>query len=568
MKSLIRRILRESWDGIESNVDDEGFSEIEKRGIKMIEDVIAKSATDADLIDNLPHNKSNLWKSQSKVVKYWSDSKWLSKIKIYFGDNTLIKIYLDLLNVGGRTWKKVVKFSKLYQKIINNEDISLEPNDWWEIKNHFNSEFGKYNLYNPTRMLSKEEEKKISSKLKVDRSSIKLKGDDYYFEKIKNYLSKEKIDELPSSVNKLLTKLFKEKEDIPSDLAKRKTFFIDKFYGKLKEEFKEDINIDFYLDIMTGVKKYTSRKGGSFTWSVIHDRQKTLFEIINNRLKEKPSPHKFIQSKDIFKKIIDKELPYIFSKDGVLNKDEEDIIKDYIENTYESTFTELGFSKRDSSEMESRIHTLRELKYNLTDEITSNRTDGDIAEDLIKNIKSTLGKNPNIIKYDLVADKNFYSENGKRIIIKKGSKIEVKDMNYSDSYFAEMLASPVKQTDSVIRRNPKYLEKYNKVITKVLQFLKTYKVNLPTQFKNQLSGMILSNNVYVPNKDGNIKLYLSPQGRNNIKKQIRIAVRYSINMDNINNFYRIGDGIWETSNGKKSKPEVMYPLTNKNLLKK
>ena len=34
------------------------------------------------------------------------------------------------------------------------------------------------------------------------------------------------------------------------------------------------------------------------------------------------------------------------------------------------------------------------------------------SEDLIKNIKSTLGKNPNIIKYDLV-DKNFYSENGK-----------------------------------------------------------------------------------------------------------------------------------------------------------
>ena len=199
--------------------------------------------TVGDKIDKLPRNKSNLWKSQSKIVKYWSDSKWLSKIKNYFGDNTLIKIYLDLLNVGGRTWKKVVKFSKLYQKIINNEDISLNPNDWWEIKNHFNSEFGKYNLYNPTGVLSKEEEKKISSKLKVGRRPIKLKDDNYYFEKIKKYLSKEKIGKLPSSVNKLLTKLFKEKEDIPSDLAKRKAFFIDKFYGKLKEEFKEDINI-------------------------------------------------------------------------------------------------------------------------------------------------------------------------------------------------------------------------------------------------------------------------------------------------------------------------------------
>ena len=40
-----------------------------------------------------------------------------------------------------------------------------------------------------------------------------------------------------------------------------------------------------------------------------------------------------------------------------------------------------------------------------------------ISEDLIKNIKSTLGKNPNIIKYDLVADKNFYSENGKRFLL-------------------------------------------------------------------------------------------------------------------------------------------------------
>ena len=117
MKSLIRRILRESWGGIESDVDDESFSEIEKRGIKMIEDVI-QSKTVGDLIDKLPRNKSNLWKSQSKIVKYWSDSKWLSKIKNYFGDNTLIKIYLDLLNVGGRTWKKVVNFLNYIKKLL------------------------------------------------------------------------------------------------------------------------------------------------------------------------------------------------------------------------------------------------------------------------------------------------------------------------------------------------------------------------------------------------------------------------------------------------------------------
>ena len=129
-----------------------------------------------------------------------------------------------------------------------------------------------------------------------------------------------------------------------------------------------------------------------------------------------------------------------------------------------------------------------------------------------------------------------------------------------------MLASPVKQIDSIIGNNPEYSEKYNKIITEVFKFLQKYEVNLPTQFKNQLSGMILSNNIYVPNTDDNIELYLSPQGRNNIKKQIRVAVRYRINMNNINNFYRIGDGMWEISDNIKSEPGVMYPLTDNTLL--
>jgi len=559
-------------EDIEFNVEDEdfgkeeGLSDGDKKGIQKIEDIINQSNTTDDLIDNLPTHKGNLWREDNRWnKKYWSDDNWLEKIKNYFNNNIFIKIYLDLLSIGKHSWSRVVRYSRLYQKIIRNEEIELSRTGWFDLKTHFKSDIGKLYLYNSTGILSEKEKEKISSKLSKDRNLIKLKDDNYYIQKIKNYLSKEKIGELPSYALHLLQKLFEEKVDIPNDRGKIKKFFINNLYGKLKEEFKGDININFYLDIIAGVKKIISRKNSIFTWNTIYNRQKTLFEIINNQLKEKPPQFNFINTKDIFKKIIDKEIPYIFSENGILNKDDEDIIKDYIENTYESTFTELGFSKRDELEIESRIHTLPTIKYNLTSEIISDKKDSVIAKELIKNIKSTLKENPNIIKYDLVADKDFYDKSGE-VIINKGSKIEVKDTKYSDSYFAEMLASPVKQTDSIIRDNPKYSEKYNKIITEVFKFLQKYEVNLPTQFKNQLSGMILSNNIYVPNIYDNIELYLSPQGRNNIKKQIRVAVRYRINMNNINNFYRIGDGMWEISDNIKSEPGVMYPLTDNTLL--
>ena len=78
--------------------------------------------------------------------------------------------------------------------------------------------------------------------------------------------------------------------------------------------------------------------------------------------------------------------------------------------------------------------------------------------------------------------------------------------------------------------------------------------------------MILSNNIYVPNKGNNIEFYLSNIGQSSPEKQLRISVRYNINLNNRKNFYRIGDGIWGITEGEKSEKGVLYPLSDKPLL--
>ena len=275
-------VLRED---IEFNVEDEdfgkeeGLSDGDKKGIQKIEDIINQSNTTDDLINNLPTHKRNLWREYPNGEKYWSDDNWLEKIKNYFNNNIFIKIYLDLLSIGKQSWSKVVRYSQLYQKIIHNEKIELSRTGWFDFKSHFKSDIGKLYLYNSTGILSEEEKEKILSKLPKDRQVIKLEEYNYYIEKIKKYLSEEKIGELPSHAIHLLQNLFKEKVDIPIDRGQIKKFFINNLYGKLKEEFKGDININFYLDIIAGVKKIISRKNTIFTWGTIYNSQKTLFEI-------------------------------------------------------------------------------------------------------------------------------------------------------------------------------------------------------------------------------------------------------------------------------------------------
>ena len=177
-----------------------------------------------------------------------------------------------------------------------------------------------------------------------------------------------------------------------------------------------------------------------------------------------------------------------------------------------------------------------------------------------------------IIKFDLTSSEEKVDING-NVIIPKDSKIEVKNKNLSDSYLSEFLASPVKSKEYGIITDDGYEQKYSNVIQTVYKWLSEDKVGMGVKntikylLLNDLEGMIVANNVFIPKKDGNIEFYLSNVGHNNPESHLRIVIRYHINLGNWKNFYRIGDGIWEITEGEKSEKGVMYPLTDDKLLK-
>jgi hypothetical protein len=240
---------------------------------------------------------------------------------------------------------------------------------------------------------------------------------------------------------------------------------------------------------------------------------------------------------------------------------------------YEDTFLVLGFKKVSKGGRESIIHNLHSKGFSLVNKIKDpNEGVEEISEFIINNIINYVKDTKDIIKFDLTSSEEKVDING-NVIIPKDSKIEVKNKNLSDSYLSEFLASPVKSKEYGIITDDGYEQKYSNVIQTVYKWLSEDKVGMGVKntikylLLNDLEGMIVANNVFIPKKDGNIEFYLSNVGHNNPESHLRIVIRYHINLGNWKNFYRIGDGIWEITEGEKSEKGVMYPLTDDKLLK-
>ena len=133
---------------------------------------------------------------------------------------------------------------------------------------------------------------------------------------------------------------------------------------------------------------------------------------------------------------------------------------------------------------------------------------------------------------------------------------------------AEFLASPLKQDLISSDDEKKY---YNKIITNIYEYFYSeegheLREKIIDLIIDDLEGMIIANNIYIPNKNGNIDFYLSYKGRNDPNDHLRLTIRYKINMENWQSFYRIGNGEWLLKNGKKSNKCVLYPLKEKEFL--
>ncbi len=396
-----------------------------------------------------------------------------------------------------------------------------------------------------------EDKKNIGQELRKSLKKIDPEEYNKRIEDIINYLKNTDITEYPNSLSKLLRDF---------DLIT----FNEKTIKSLIDFFKYNPKISFYLSFINE-KNY---------WNKLVKFQEMLAEVIDNPNISKRYDERRMMIKKYDKIIEGKEL-YLFNEDGNFTEEEKDILKNWFNlANYEHSFTELGFYKPQEKGAESLIHNLHRkgIGYNVSNEIKDNTDTGDVVKFVINNIINYLKNTKDIIKYDIVSKDTIKDINGNEVI-PKGSKIEVKDINNSDSYFAEFLSSPVK-SDSEILYSEVYRGRYNKIIEGVYDWLSRDSVGMGIKntikwlMTNDLEGMIISNNIYVPNKDGNIEFYLSNIGQSNPENHIRITIRYNINLDKSENFYRIGDGKWRL-NGKPSKKGILYPLpeTESNLIR-
>jgi len=370
--------------------------------------------------------------------------------------------------------------------------------------------------------------------------SISEKELEERFEKMVKYLKERHVLKKEHTINTnkedLLRYfgLFKENREINSTKPDNHVTM-----NKLIEVFNDDKNIKFYLEYINNkyVEKPDWRRLKKYFYEIKYIVENGKFSEEGN-FKESKNLKKL---KKLFNKIKEKEYCYIFSNNCELSSSDIEKVMDFFGETYENSFLNKGF-KKESKSVESRIHNLGDAGFSFYEKIKSADFDVDkISKYIIKNIENYLKGKDSIIKYDLLADGDI-KDSGGNVIIPDNGKVEVKDINNQDSYLSEFLASPVKKTEYGIRNDPEYLKRYNEVIDKVYTFLKEdYEKSVIDKIKDGLSGIIISNNIYVPNKKDNIEFYLSNVGRSNPENQLRIAVRYHINKNNWRNFYKIGD---------------------------
>jgi len=405
------------------------------------------------------------------------------------------------------------------QILVHNFNMSKEAiESWLQVKQNNQRVVGQKNLRQP------------KTQEEIDTNLTKLI----------DYLTKTKLSEIILSLDGLLEKFGLNRDDkSKNDVIPKK----DEIVKQLIDEFEQNLRVKFYLNYIGG--NVVDQRSN---WATFVRYSKAIKKIIENNELPKDLGIDFKNSKnykrlkDLFEKIKEKEYCYIFSENCELSSSDIEKVMDFFGKKYENSFLTKGFKKDTNRGLESRIHNLDTVGYNFSEKIKSKDFNVDeIYNYITKNIKNYLDNTETIVKYDLLA-KGERKDNKGNIIIPNEGKVEVKDINYLDSYLSEFLSSPVKRAEYGVKDDPKYLKRYNEVVDRVYAYLtKNYKEIIISKIQKGLEGIIISNNIYVPNEKDNIKFYLSDIGRSNPKKQRRITVRYEINESNWENFYIIDD---------------------------
>jgi len=574
-------------EDIETNVEDLDF-DVETEEEIELEDEVENVGDDVSQEEKDSIEKEYGWLKNKEEVENKLSEKPYKGNRIERKTFKPMYILTNEIKKGNLSVQTQPKFVELLGKInkILNTDMKIHPVTYAKMTTLYKDRT--INIYG----LTDEQIKNwsvIKQKNKVATQQAPISEDEYQhrIENVVKYLNNTNVESLENTKEGLLRK-FK----LVGNNGKSA-------FKVLNDIFKDNVKINFYLNWVN--HQAVKGRNKSFWKQHFVNYSKSVKNIISNTWKKENGKSQ-IRIKDFFGEIIKGNYCYIYNDDCKLDDSEIEILKNWkIEpvggrkgkeveekeaekgeekkekgNKYEKSFLELGFKKVSKGGLESRVHNLHIKGFSLVNKIKDpNEGEVEIAEFIINNVINFIEDTEDIIKFDLISDGDKKDVNGVDIIIPSNGKIEVKKNHFTDSYLSEFLASPVKDKEYGIITHEDYEKKYSRVIQIIYKWLSVDKVGMvvkntiKSRLLKDLVGMIVANNVYIPlnDKDKNIEFYLSNVGHNNPEKHLRIAIRYHINLGNWKNFYRIGDGIWEITEGEKSEKGVMYPLTDDKLLK-
>lgn len=136
-----------------------------------------------------------------------------------------------------------------------------------------------------------------------------------------------------------------------------------------------------------------------------------------------------------------------------------------------------------------------------------------------------------MVKGDLISNKDIYDDDGNLVIL-SGDVVEVKKLDYQgDSYLSEFFAIYKYSKIPEDALQPNFIKTYNKLIDGLFVVFSSSGRSILEDIKKNFAGIIYDDKTFISSDD--IELYWSNKGRSSCSKDHRLSIRYRINKPNV-----------------------------------
>lgn len=301
-------------------------------------------------------------------------------------------------------------------------------------------------------------------------------------------------------------KLWQLTQNLPSSMANRLGSDLDSIYTFLRSNLQLDNRRKFH---------------GLISKILDHTNPANSINIVSEYLKNTDDLDEIRRSLDLFR----------------VSDVNEDELDEFLKKAKFSSYTKYEKSfegqhfKRDPKFVRLKYKTEeddKKIQDRILDVLMGRREINGVVIELYQNIIKNYTPEE-MLKGDLTCIKPLYDDAG-NIIIDINDIVEVKKLDYQgDSYLSEFFAIYKNKLPKIAFRK-EYQLVYNKIIDGLYLLFKKKGGNILEDIKNNFSGVIYDNNLFIPSKD--ITLYWSNRGRNVCNKDHRLSIRYKIDGKN------------------------------------